>query len=293
MLDHERIMKKIENTINKLFYKLQALSKEEDSFGRQKFKEEIARQYKYGNDWVQEFLLEEGYLDYLSQDDILKGVLAPEDALFMEKVMKHKNYSLIPCFDLRRDLGRISNKLYVSVEEGKIKEIEIEINHRMKELPKGIGNLTSLITLEIEILFSSDNIFGNQFFPKSVKNLTLSCSEGMEISDYFNYFPNLENLKIRGRIQEISQKPTIQLGESFTKLNHLKYLEIRDFKISSLNCIANLRKLEILDLFYNSFKEFPISIIESIKSLKMLGLGGIELSETEKKRLKKKKIKLL
>ncbi|KKN07527.1 hypothetical protein LCGC14_1066050 [marine sediment metagenome] len=288
---------------NLAFPLLRALSEEGDLLARQKFKEEIARRYKYGNHSVQTFLFEEGYLDYLEEDDafkpgeeeeILSGMLVPKEAIFMKKLKKYNSYSVIPYFDLRRDLERDGNNLYMSIENGKIIELEIDIDIRMKEIPEGIENLTSLNRLEITLFFPSDNIFEKSFFLGSVKDLTIMCCEEMDIHDHFYCFPNLENLKIRTRIQNMGQKPTVLLGESFNKLNCLKRLEFSNVEISSLYKITNLIKLESLDLVFNSFKTFPISIIENMESLKWLGFfGKIELTKYERKRLKKKNIKLL
>ena len=277
---------------NLAFSLLHTLSKEGDLLAKQKFKEEIVRRFKYGNYTVQAFLFEEGYLNYLSKDEILNGVLTPEDALFMERVMKNKSYSLIPWFDLRRDLDN-HNKLFFTVRKGRVVELELEIDRNMKEVPEGIENLTSLEKLDIYVFFSSDNLFGKPFSSKSVENLTLNCYEEMDIYEHFSYFPNLEWLKIRNRMDNKSSIPKIHLGESFSELNSLKTLEFHRVKIFSLHNITNLKKLEFLILFFNSFKSFPLSTIESLKSLKMLALRGTELTEKEKKKLRKRNIDLV
>ena len=134
---------------------LKVLSKAGDQIARQRFKEEITRRYKYGNYSVQAFLFEEGYLSYLSNDDIISGILSPEDAIFMEKVIRYKNYSLIPCFDLIRDLER-GNRLFLSIEDGKIKELELEMGNELNVIPCEIENLTQLNEL---IIYKEDSIF--------------------------------------------------------------------------------------------------------------------------------------
>ncbi|GAI73600.1 unnamed protein product, partial [marine sediment metagenome] len=60
----------------------------------------------------------------------------PEDAIFMEKLLETQiDYSLVPCFDLIRDLGW-EGKLFFSIEKGKIKEIEIVVGSPLKFIPK-------------------------------------------------------------------------------------------------------------------------------------------------------------
>ncbi|KKN63922.1 hypothetical protein LCGC14_0496950 [marine sediment metagenome] len=60
---------------NLAFPLLKTLAKEGDILAKQRFKEEIARRYKYGNYRVQAFLFEEGYLSYLT--DAETGMISP------------------------------------------------------------------------------------------------------------------------------------------------------------------------------------------------------------------------
>jgi len=271
---------------------LKTLSEEGDKLARQKFKEEIARRYKYGNYSVQAFLFNEGYLSYLSDDGILNGILSPKEAIFMEKVMRYKKYSLIPCFDLRRDVEG-SNHLFMSIENGRIKELELEIDGQMSEIPNGIESLKNLNNLTLYVMSQCDNLFGEKFCSESIKILILDCYVKITIPDYFYYFVNLEKLRIRGMIQGVIRKPTISLEESFTKLNQLKSLYLSSVKISApLDAMVNLKKLKSLSLVYTSLRSFPFSIIESLNSLEWIELRGIKLTEKEIKKLEKRKIEL-
>ena len=129
---------------NLAFPLLKILSMKGDQIAKQRFKEEIARRYKNGSYSVQAYLFEEGYLSFLSKEELLDGILSPSDAKFMEKVMKSReNYSLVPCFDLIRDLDR-GNRFFFSIENGKIKGIKLghdwvvrELKYKRKRKPKG------------------------------------------------------------------------------------------------------------------------------------------------------------
>ncbi len=135
--------------MNLAFPLLKALSDEGDQLAKQKFKEEIAKRYKSGNYNVQAFLFNERYLRYLTNSEVLSGVLSTKDAIFMEKIKESRNcYSLIPCFDLIRDLVR-NNELFMSVKNGKIIELEIELINKFTTIPKEIENLEGLERLFI------------------------------------------------------------------------------------------------------------------------------------------------
>ena len=65
------------------------------------FKEEIVKRLKTGSYRVKRYLIDEHYLNYLSQEEIMNGLLSIEEYLIMEKVLKssNKEYNLINSFD--------------------------------------------------------------------------------------------------------------------------------------------------------------------------------------------------
>jgi hypothetical protein len=260
---------------------LKILSEEGDKLARQKFKEEIARRYKYGNYTVQAFLFEEGYTSYLSRDDILTGILTPEDAIFMEKVMRHKRYSLIPCFDLRRDVEG-SNRLFMSIKNGRIKELELE----MSFIPHEIEKLTHLNQLILYIIDHCDNLFREPFSSESIRVLKIDCYTSIALPDSLYYFPNLMKLQIRGLE---GSKPALSIEKSFIKMVDLEYLHLSCVNLVALpNTIVNLKKLKSLELVDLPIKEFSMSIMETLEgmdSLEWLTLTGIKLPENQVREL--------
>ncbi|MHA1987357.1 MAG: hypothetical protein ACW98D_12025 [Promethearchaeota archaeon] len=267
---------------------LHVLSKEGDLLAKQRFKEEIARRYKYGNYTVQAYLFEEGYLSYLTKAEILDGILSPEDASFMEKVIRSKKYSPIPCFDLIRDIER-NNRYFISIENGKIWELELELDDRLNHIPREIENLNNLNRLNLLIGDFSDNIFKEKFNARSVKNLVIDCQiEGIIIPDLLFYFPNLENLRIVG----YSGAPIVQLVQSFKKLMNLKLISLEYVTLTRLpETLIYLKNLTDLSIRNTDLKNLPLSLIEGLESLDWLYLAGnreLLIPEKKVKELKKK-----
>jgi hypothetical protein len=268
---------------------LKALSEEGDKVAMQRFKEEIARRYKYGNYTIQAYLFEEGYLSYLSRDDILNGVLSLDEANFIEKVWNfRRNYFLIPRVDLIRDIQR-ENRIFISVENGNIKELELEIDRELSKIPKEIKDLKYLNWLTIYIRNSCENLYEESFTLKSVTDLVIGCSAfNISIPDLFFYFPNLVNLKIYG----IHCRPDVKLENSFTNLNRLENLNLDHVRIKKLpDTITELKNLQSLTIRNTSLMSLPTSIFESIKSLKALNLihnHELQISRQKIKELEKK-----
>lgn len=256
---------------------------------KQRFKEEIARRYKYGNYSVQAYLFEENYLRYLTYDDVLNGTLEPEDASFMERVRSsRRSYLPIPCFDLIRDIKR-DERLFISIEDGKIWELELELDERMSHIPSEIENLTNLNRLTLYIRYPSYNMFGEKFKADSIKNLIISChAPDITIPDLLFYFPNLENLRILGHFGE----PTVQFENSFNKLPNLKILFLDNVFLTRLpDTITNLKGLTDLTLKSTPLQNLPLSLIEGLKSLRYLYLANnknLKISENDIKELEKK-----
>ncbi len=274
---------------NLAFPLLKRLTEVGDHVASYKFKEEIARRYKYGNFTVQEYLFEGGYLSYLSDNEILDGILSLEDAVFMEKIIHRENYSLIPCFDLIRDLNR-SNKLYFSIENGKLNEIEILLDEYLKYIPNEIKNLKYLNKLILYIRDECDNLFGDEFRVDSVKNLVIKCFKHTNIPDLFCYFPNLKYLRIYG----YQCKPNVDLEKSFLCMNNLFLLSLINVNLSKIpDSVKNLKKLRSLTLRNLPIESLPVSVIIKLPLLEQLDITGnheLKISESQKKELKKKKV---
>ena len=274
---------------NLAFPLLKELSKTGDKLAIQRFKEEIARRYKYGNWTVRAFLFDAKYISYLSIDEIINGMLTPEDAIFMEKLLETQiDYSLVPCFDLIRDLGKREN-LFFSIERGRIKEVEIIVGNALKFIPKEIENLTQLHTLIITVGGPCENFFEqiHKMELKSITNLKIYCYTPITIPDSLYCFPNLEHLVVRG----VGCKPKITLEKSFLKTVKIYILHLDDLIIDFLPyTFENLKKLEYLSLIDLSLKDLPIKTLKKLP-IKVLNLNrnpNLNLNDTQIRELKKK-----
>ncbi len=270
---------------------LKALSEEGDKFAKQRFAEEIARRYKYGNKTVWKFLFEEGYLSCLSNEDIINMILTPEEAIFMEKIMGYGGrYEIVPYFEKMRGIRR-EDKSYLNLKGTRIRELEIVINKDLNRIPREIENLDDLYTLNISIRDGyNDNLLGEEFCLPSLEYLTIFCDSTATIPDSFHYFPNLKYLYIRGF--EHFNKPTLSFENSFSKLTKLEELYLHFVNLERLpNSIINLKKLEWLSLSKTALKTIPVSLICTLKSLRVLELqynDDLEIQTTEIEKLKKK-----
>ncbi len=249
--------------------------------------EEIAMRYKYGDYDVQSFLFDGGYLEHLSYEDILSKVLSVKDAIFMETLEHSNTYSLVPCFDLIRDLQR-ENNLFMSIKNGEIHEFELQLDEEISIIPNEISNLTSLSSLVLYITDNlSNNLFGDEFILKSVTNLVINCYSYANIPDLFYYFPNLKYLRIRG----FQCLPDVAFENSFSKITKLESLTLTNVNLEALpNSIKHLKRLRLIHFFNLPLKQLPVALIGELESLNVLNLNGnqeLNLSVTDVKFLEK------
>ena len=283
---------------NLAFPLLKKLSEAEDKLAEQRFIEEIARRYKYGNNSVQSFLFNEGYLDYLTFDDILNGVLMPEDASFMERTLDSKKSYKPISYIAKLEGKERNNKLFFSSKKGMIEELEFQIEKALSHIPSEIEKLKKLERFYIYIGRHSDNIFKEEFKSESIKHLTIICSvKDITIPDMLYYFPNLRWLRIEGA-EGTNSRPVVKLENSFKKLHNLETLELYNVRFDEFpETIVRLKNLSYIDLTCTSIKSVPLSIIRSLRTtgtlrrLKLLGNKDLIISEKDFKALKKNTIR--
>ncbi len=270
---------------------LKALSEEGDKFAKQRFAEEIARRYLYGNETVRRFLFEEEYLLCLTNEDILSGILTPEEAICMEKIMGFgERYKIVPYFAKMRGMRR-GDKSYLSLKGARIRELEIVINEDLNRIPREIENLDNLYRLNISIRDGyDDNLLGEVFCLPSLEYLTIFCDSTPIIPDSFHYFPNLKYLYVRGF--EYFNRPTLSFENSFAKLTKLEELHLHFVELEKIpDTVIHLKKLKDLSLSKTTLKTIPVSLICTLRSLRALELNyndDLEIQTTEIEKLKKK-----
>ena len=294
---------------NLSFPLLKKLTEEGDPIARRRFKEEIGNRYFTGVESVQIYLEEEGYLEFLSKEEIKSFINSGSDVIdelesilgidlkittvnenFSRILIKkgeivgldlsHLNLKKLPsCIQKLNHLemlSLVSNQLdEVPAWIGKLvtlKKLNM-VNNEIKSLPESVGKLTSLETLDL-----AQNEL--EKLPESIGDL-LSLKKLYLYNNQLKELPeSIGNLKIL---------ETILVGE-----NLLEYLP---------ESIGNLDKLQSLKLGSNPIKSLPTSISELL-SLKVLSIRKTlmckllslkELSTSQNKileSLKKKKVKI-
>ncbi|KKM83478.1 hypothetical protein LCGC14_1309060 [marine sediment metagenome] len=270
---------------------LKALSEGGDEFAKQKFREEISRRYKYGNETVRKFLTEEGYLSCLTNEEILSWIVSPKEAIFMEKIMEFgEQYAITSSFEKLKGMDP-RGKTYFSMRDVKIVELEIVINDYLDRIPREIELLDNLRTLNISTQERYDvNLFEEEFCLPSLKYLTIFCYSAATIPDSFHYFPNLKYLYIRGF--ERFNRPTLSFENFFANLPKLESLSLHYVELEKIpDTITKLKKLKKLSLTKTTLKTLPVSLICSLRFLRWLDIkynDKLEIPPTKIEKLKKK-----
>ncbi len=240
---------------NLSFPLLYGLTQLGDLKAKKVFKDEIAKKFEYGNENNKIFLITDGYLTTLSEDEFWT-LFNPNDAEAikdLEKILKKKielvatpyeNYPPEFWCETRKDEYRI---IGISIE-----------NSNLSELPNSIGDIVFL-----ESLYLSRNQIKN--VPDSIGKLT-----------------NLKYLYMDSN--KINKIP-----ESIGKLESLEVFKLMSNEIDSIpESIEFLKKLETLNLAANKLKSLPIESISKLTSLRNLSISYNPLNPGEHFKLKKK-----
>jgi len=237
---------------------LKALSENGDRFAKQKLAEEVVRRYKCGNAAVRSFLFEEGYISRLSNENIINGILIPEEAVFIEKMIElGERYEIVPYFAKMKGIFR--HRSYLSLEDGKINELEMIIGGYLNWIPREIENLSNLRALYITVSkLHYGNLFEEEFSVPSLKRLVINWNSTEDIPDSFYYFPNLGYLRIKGRI-ESKIMPSIYFEKSFTKLANLREIDLYalDIKKNNPSILGKLQEKNVRILLHHTSPFHP------------------------------------
>jgi len=224
---------------------LKRLNEVGDPLAKKMFKEEIAKRFESGFFPTIYFLLEEGYDEYLSREELFLSLFGQDEEA--EEEIK----TILELEELINDKFYIDDFLdgeFNGINVMNHKTVGLSIaNKNIEELPESIGNLKYLKELLIDFTKLKE-------LPKSFKNL-----KSLEFLD-------------------ISSSELKEIPESIFELKLLKKLIMCDNKIMSIpESIKNLQSLEHLNLGGNKIKVLPNSISE-ILSLKEILLEDNELT---------------
>jgi len=245
---------------NLAFPLLKKLSIVGDNIAQKVFKEEIAKRYFNSVDSVQIYLENEGYLKFLSKEEV-RGFI--------------KNNDVID--ELENDLGlelQISVQNTISynviIKDRSIVRLNLS-GLNLKEVPKCVQRLEHLETL---YLHSNAIKVVPEWIGKlkSLKNLDIEKNKIKQINSSIGDLTSLETLIL-------AQNELTDFPESIGKLVNLKRLSLHSNEISKLpNSIKNLKNLSALNLNKNSLLELPGSI-KNLKNLEVLDIRNNPIKE--------------
>ena len=241
---------------NMSFPLLKRLAELGDKTALKIFKDEIMERFFSGVESVQGFLQEEGYLNYLSKEELYSMVYEDYSALLEIERACNSLVHVGP-------LGYMERPPYINVEKGKI--VLAVLSHTgVTELPKSFQSLDQLTSLEIL---------------------------GAKLTYAPDFIGELRNL----RTLNLSANEIEKLPESIGKLRKLEALELSGNKIAKLpESIGGLKNLRLLDLISNVLEELPISIgnLKNLEELRLHGNKILGLPKTIKSLRNVKKIYL-
>ncbi len=279
---------------NLVFPLLKKLVDVGDPLAKKVFKEEIAKRFITGYKPVLDFLINQGFLEYLSDQELEYIFSNPRVNPIKHLDMEELGLENFPNFIIKLSSLEILNlrcnyirMLPSPIERlNKIKQLDLSAN-KLESLPDTIGNLSSL-----EVL----NLFANKlsYIPNSIakldnlKRLNLGCNN-------FSKFPtSLKDLKSL-QFLDLQQNSLKSIPIWINKLNSIQDLNLVNTELKELpNEIGNLFSLKTLELSLNQIEELPDSI-GNLRSLEYLFLDKNNLislpkSITRLKSLKKLKI---
>ena len=256
---------------NLAFPLLKKLAYSGDLLAKQRFKEEIIIRYMMGKGDIKGFLYEE-YFSYLTTEDIINGLMKPNEANLLIKIINNssRRYDFVQYFDEDKVRKRFNlNKLYFSIKNSHLNEFELDLNNFDFLLPD-LSEFSNLNRL---------NVYGSSKHEKNINfnlgnpfisDLRLNLGDNLIIPDSFEKFPNLRSLSIYGTKKSKFEKTPNSIG-SLKKLRNIEIINIPMEEFPAK--ITELPNLESLRLISNGLTKLPHSI-KKIKSIKHLDLYG-------------------
>lgn len=241
---------------------LKKLTEAGDPLANKVFREEIAKRFENGHKQVQEYLLEEGYMSYLSEEElssltpkqyfdfvIIKGKLYPIDLDYYELWVKGEETGKLKDIAEIKGLKRQTDLKHLLIEGHNIEEIKgLETLRILEEL-----NLAKNQIIDIKSLEKLTNL----------KNLVLSSNKITEIKGLESLI-NLKELYLYdNEITEIKRLET---------LKNLELLSLGKNQITEIKGLENLTNLK--ELWLNNNQIYEIKGLQTLKKLKKLVIGN-------------------
>ncbi|MFW9970551.1 MAG: hypothetical protein ACFFDF_10145 [Candidatus Odinarchaeota archaeon] len=197
-------------------------------------KEEIIKRLRKGYGSTFLYLLESGFINYISKDILIENLLSPMEAEALKEIEKITGgkYGIIDSLQSYEDYYEV----HFAIRDGQIIELEMVFNKNVSHFPNCIKNFKYLKVLEIVI---SEMV---KVFPETLPEI--NTLEEIRIFCYANIqksFPSLNHLKKLKRVYLYGKYAKIL--KSLEKLKDLEILEINRSRISNLQDLKG-KKIE-------------------------------------------------
>lgn len=284
---------------NLAFPLLKKLTELGDPIAKKRFKEEIGIRYFSGVESVRTFLEEEGYLEYLTKNEVRSFIKSGAEVLDELEIILGKELRittidtiLLPVIIRNGEIVRLNldklnlKKLPDCIQNLKYLEVLDVYNNLLKELPNWIGKLKTLkhlkaVNNKIEVI---PETIGEL---KLLKILELSNNNLKELPELIGNLSSIKELSLSSNHIE-------HLPESINQLKNLEILSIQKNIVKSIPySIENLKALKSLDLAHNPISELPNSIVH-LTSLENLYIEKTNIADNNGliKKLKEKKVNI-
>ena len=233
------------------------------------FKEEIAKRLTCGYEPIITYLLEEGYLDYLSQEEI-ESLTDDLDFNVIKTVLEY------PALLISNEVVRyqIQDKIQYFIDEAFDYNLKCDIN-------KKIGIATK------DLIEVCKDRYGNSFvsqiihdLPEYIKKIFLNATFFKIIHRHENY-PHELFIDLLNSLREIYKEALIEfIVYEFTIIDVYGYIRLSEMNIKEITKLEGLERLVDLyglDLSYNNIRE--IKGLEKQSNLELLNLSNNKISE--------------
>lgn len=269
---------------NLAFPLLKKLTEVGDPKAKKIFKDEIGKRFEKGSDSVRQFLVLEGYLDYLSREEMWSVMPNQTEVKILHAIERETEAE----FKLRFNKIEEPNQLAFSIKGDYVMKIDFLNFKTLSALKweKTFALLSKLKALKW-LHLSRNNLKTIPDSVRDIKSLKVLKMDYNELKELPETIGELENL-----IWLILNNNKIKtLPESIGKLLLLEELRLDNNQLTELpNSIGKLKGLVKLHLGNNYLKKFPNPVI-GMKSLAQLALSNNFLSDIPKKITEMKSLK--
>ncbi|MBN1800893.1 MAG: hypothetical protein JW891_05260 [Candidatus Lokiarchaeota archaeon] len=220
---------------NLAFPLLKELTEAGDPLARKVFKEEIAKRIDGGYQPVVDFLIEEQYVNYLSQDELLSVLLSPEDADTMRRLQDYLNDTIAP---------KYAEAKGISLESAK-KKVKLFLS---AERP--LTSLANIQAINIEELGEEarQNPFRAYNRPINGANNAYAVRDKHVVKLQLSYFPEGYGFDPQDHYHEL-ERFGWELPEFISELTHLEEIYMENIRLSEFpDFLLSMDSLEIVEI---------------------------------------------